>query len=162
MRWKLDWANFLRVLGLLLGTVKKKKWTITDQSILSNDPWSLCKSQLAPVTLFFFFLSGEWEKASPGECNFSRTVFGLERSQDFLNTLNIAYPCCFFHNIVPSLVWKWHVLLNQSLHDNWILNLKNGNKGSVLYFLPVNKSKSQAPSNIPCQLWSLQARCYAT
>ena len=95
-----------------------------------------------------FFLSGKWEKASPGECNFSRTVFGFERSLDFLNTLKIAYPCCFFHNIVPSLVWKWHVLLNQSLHDNWILNLKNGNKCHVLYFLSINKSKWQAPSNI--------------
>ena len=160
MRQKLNRANFLRLLGCYWGQWKKN-WTITDQSILSNDPTSLCKSQLTPVSLFFF-LSGKWEKASPGECNFLHTVFGFERSLDFLNILNIAYPCCFFHNIVPSLVWKWHVLLNQSLHDNWILNLKNGNKCSVLYFLSVNKPKWQAPSNIPCQLWSLQARRYAT
>lgn len=135
-----------RALGLLLRTVTKN-WTITEQSILRIHPRGLCKSQLAPVSIFFF-LSGKWEKASPGECNFSRTVFGFERSLDFLNTLKIAYPCCFFHNIVPSLVWKWHVLLNQSLHDNWILNLKNGNKCHVLYFLSINKSKWQAPSNI--------------
>lgn len=35
--------------------------------------------------------------------------------------LRTAYPCCFFDNVVPRLVWKWHVFLNQSLHDNWIL-----------------------------------------
>ena len=40
--------------GAVTGDSEKKKWTITDQSILSNDPRSLCKSQLAPVTLFFF------------------------------------------------------------------------------------------------------------
>ena len=69
-------------------------------------PEVFARVNLPQLPSFFFFLSGEWEKASPGECNFSRTVFGLERSLDFLNTLNIAYPCCFFHNIVPSLVWK--------------------------------------------------------
>ena len=161
-KWDRNWTEptFSEFWGCYWGQWKKK-WTITDQSILSNDPWSLCKSQLARVTLFFY-LSGEWEKASAGECDFSWTGFGFERSLNFLNTLKIAYPCCFFHNIVPSLVWKWHVLLNQSLHDNWILNLKNGNKCRVLYFLSVNKPKWQAPSNIPCQLWSLQARRYAT
>ena len=150
MRWKLDWANFLRVLGLLLGTVKKKigQWLTKVFSVVIPEVFAKVNLPQVPS---FFFLSGKWEKASQGECDFSRTVFGFEMSLDFFNTLKSAYPCCFFHNIVPSLVWKWHVLLNQSLHDNWILNLKNGNKCSVPYFLSVNKSKWQAPSNIPCE-----------
>ena len=39
--------------------------------------------------------------------------------------ISTAYPCCFFDNVVPCLVWKWHVLLNQSLHDHWILQATN-------------------------------------
>jgi len=40
--------------GAVTGDSEKKNWTMTDQSILSSDPWSLCKSQLAPGSLFFF------------------------------------------------------------------------------------------------------------
>lgn len=84
----------------------------------------------ATLLTIYIRINSEWRSQSENASRFKLKyhITSLDWTNSCQTTLDkpafwfrTAYPCCFFDNVVPRLVWKWHVLLNQSLHDNWIL-----------------------------------------